>query len=449
MKKQIQKRLIVSVLAIFLLSLFPTYSNDVSAETDTLNIEAEGAILVEASTGKILYEKNSDQMLGIASMTKMMTEYLLLEAIHAGQVTWDQEYQVSDYVYRISQNRALSNVPLRADGTYSVKELYQAMAIYSANGATIALTEVVAGSETDFVKLMNEKAAELGLKDYKFVNSTGLNNRDLIGMHPGGTGAEDENEMSAAETAKLAYHLLKNFPEILETASIPKMTFREGTDDATEMPNWNWMLPTLVYQHPEVDGIKTGSTDYAGFGFTGTAERDGVRFITVVLKTDSYKARFDETRKMLDYALDNYSFEELYPANYQLKDQATVPVTKGKEKEVDIQTAKPVSVLVKRGDKVEELYKPTFEVNKELLTEDGELTAPVKKNDKVGEMKLNSQSELNLGFLTAEGEKSMSVDLVAATDVEKSNWFVLMMRGIGGFFGNIWSGITGGIKGLF
>jgi len=434
------------MVTVFFLSLFST---NVLAETDTLDIDAEGAILVEASTGKILFEKNADEVLGIASMTKMMTEYLLLEAISEGKVSLTDEYHVSEYVYKISQNRALSNVPLRADGTYTVEELYQAMAIYSANGATIALAEVIAETETNFVKLMNEKAKELGLDDYKFVNSTGLNNRDLAGFHPEGTGPEEENEMSARSTAELAYHLLKKFPEILDTASIPKMKFREGTDDEINMDNWNWMLPGLVYEHPDVDGIKTGSTDYAGFGFTGTAERDGVRFITVVLKTDSYKARFDETRKMLDYALGNYSFEEIYPEGYQLKDQSTIPVVKGKEKEVEVHTDAPISVLVKRGEKAEELYEASYRLDEEMLTKDGELTAPLKKGTKVGAMELTYKGELNYGFLTSEGEKTISSDLITVDEVEKTNWFVLMMRSIGGFFGDIWTSASDAVKGWF
>ncbi|SDP97064.1 D-alanyl-D-alanine carboxypeptidase (penicillin-binding protein 5/6) [Litchfieldia salsa] len=449
MKKLIQKSLILSIITTLFFSLFINVSNFAHAETDSLNIEAEGAILIEASTGKILYEKNADKMLGIASMTKMMTEYLLLEAIADKKVTWDQQYNVSEYVYKISQNRSLSNVPLRADGTYSVQELYEAMAIYSANGATIALAEVIAGSETNFVKMMNEKGAELGLEDYKFVNSTGLNNRDLIGMHPGGTGAEDENEMTARATARLSYHLLKDFPEILDTASIPKKKFREGTDDEIDMSNWNWMLPGLVYQHPDVDGIKTGSTDYAGFGFTGTAEREGVRYITVVLKTNSYKARFDETRKMLDYALGNYSFEELYPENYQIKNEESLSVIKGKEKEVEVHTKTPITVLVKRGENAKDVYTSKYTVDKDTVTKDGKLTAPVKKGSKVGTFEVVNSGGLNLGYITSEGQKSMQSDVVTAEKVEKANWFVLMMRGIGGFFGNIWSSAADGIKGLF
>ena len=129
-----------------------------------LNLNVDAAILIDADTGKILYEKNSETALGIASMTKMMTEYLLFEAIEEGKVTWDQQYNVTEYTYKISQDRRLSNVPLREDGSYSIKELYEAMAIYSANAATIAIAETIAGTEDNFVKLMNEKAEEMGLR---------------------------------------------------------------------------------------------------------------------------------------------------------------------------------------------------------------------------------------------------------------------------------------------
>ena len=117
-------------------------------------------------------KRNADTPLGIASMSKMMTEYILFEAIEEGKISWDQEYKVNEYTYAISQDRRLSNVPLRRDGTYTIRELYEALAIYSANAATIAIAETIAGTETEFVKLMESKAKELGLVDYKFVNST-------------------------------------------------------------------------------------------------------------------------------------------------------------------------------------------------------------------------------------------------------------------------------------
>ncbi|MFZ3591675.1 serine hydrolase [Bacillus sp. DJP31] len=426
---------------VFSLVISTTFTNSrVAAESDILGVEAEAAILVDAKSGMILYEKNSEISLPTASMTKMMTEYLVLEALAEGKITQEQETGISDFVYQISHNRNLSNVPLRADGKYTVKELYEAMAIYSANGATIALAELVAGSETNFVKMMNEKAEELGLETYKFVNSTGLNNGDLLGQHPQGTKPDDENLMSAKSTAQLAFHLINDYPEVLETASIPKKVFREGTDDRIEMSNWNWMLPSLVYGYEGVDGLKTGTTDLAGFCFTGTAQRDGNRLIAVVMKSIGYEERFDDTAKLFNYGFSNYETQELFPSGYQIENQPSLPVSKGKEKTVEIESKEALSLFIKRGEKEE--YLPKFKFDKETLT------APVEKGQKVGTLSVSYKGE-ELNFLPSEGNGGTSTDLITTTNVEKSNWFVLMMQAIGGFFADIWTSAADGIKALF
>lgn len=452
MNKLFLKKIAASTMAFILFfSLFAGI--DRAQAAPELNINADGAILVDAVTGKVLYEKDADSVLGIASMTKMMTEYLLFDAIEHGKVKWDQEYQVSPLVYKISQNRKLSNVPLRQDGTYTIRELYEAMVIYSANAATIAIAEKIAGSEGNFVKMMNEKAEKLGLKDYKFVNSTGLNNRDYNGEHPSGTGAEDENVMSPRAVATLAFHLLNEYPDVLKTASIPKKTFREGTSDAINMINWNWMLPTLDYGYEGIDGLKTGTTEFAGYCFTGTAERDGKRFITVVQNakdasgTSGYNARFGETRKMLDYAFGNTTKEEIVPKHYQVKGKKTLPIIKGKEDQVKIYTNSAIEMVVENGEK--DKYKPVFVLDKKKVNKNGELTAPIKKGEKIGYVTIEPKDGSKVSFLTEEGQKKVVADVVAAQDVEKANWFVLMMRGIGNFFGDMWHGISSTVKGWF
>lgn len=451
--KLFSRKLLASSLAMLMFFSLFTGLNKVEAETAPINVNADGAILVDAETGKVLYEKNADSVLGIASMTKMMTEYILLDAIKSGKVKWDQEYSVSEVVYDVSQDRSLSNVPLRADGKYNVRELYEAMVIYSANGTTIALAEIIAGSESNFVKLMNEKGKELGLADFKFVNSTGLNNVDYKGLHPEGTEATEENVMSARAVAQLAFHLINEFPDVLKTASTPKMTFREGTDDQIKMENWNWMLPSLVFGYEGMDGLKTGTTDFAGYCFAGTAMRDGKRYITVVQNAKdsegkgSYEARFGETRKMLDFAFGNFTKEEIFPKNYQVKKQKTVPVTKGKEDNVKIHTKEAINMVVLNGQK--ENYQPILVLDKKKVNKNGELTAPIKKGDKIGTLTIEPKNGEKLSFLTAEGQKKVQVDVIAAEDVEKSNWFVLMMRGIGGFFGSLWDGISSTVKGWF
>ncbi|EIT83804.1 serine-type D-Ala-D-Ala carboxypeptidase [Fictibacillus macauensis ZFHKF-1] len=418
------------------------------AHAADVKTNAASAILVDGDTGKILFAKKADQVLPPASMSKMMTEYLVNEAIKKGKIQWDQKVTISDYAYKISQNRQLSNVPLRIDYKYTVKELYEAMAIYSANGATIALAELLGdGSEGKFVKVMNKKAKELGIKNAKFVNSSGLNNEDLQGFEETG-GKKDENEMTAKGVATLAYRLITDYPEVLDTAKIPVKWFRKGTKDQIKMQNWNWMLPSLVYGYKGMDGLKTGTTNNAGYSFAGTAKRGDTRLLSVIMKTKSYKGRFGETKKLMDYGFTNFTKQTLLPKGYQLKDKKTLSVAKGSETEVGIATKEPVSVLVKKGEKSH--YKPVFVMDKKHLDEDGNLKAPLKKGEVVGhiQMKYTGSGE-DPGYLEKDGSGKGQTPVVTTEAVDEANWFVLMMRSIGHFFSNAWDSITSTVKGWF
>ena len=438
-----QAKQLTSLLAVLTLLLTCVFSfpanNAYAAEDDELGLSAEAAILIDAETGQILYEKNADKLLGVASMSKMMTEYLVLEAIDKGKISWDQKVTIDEYVHKLSAAPGLSNIGLTQGETYTVKELYEAMAIFSGNAATVALAQLVGGTEKNFVKLMNEKAKELGLKDYNFVNSSGLNNSSLLGESPAGN-EDDENLMSARATAKLSYQLLKDYPEVLDYAKVPRLKFRDGRT----YDNFNWMLPGLIYEYEGVDGLKTGSTEFAGACFTATAEKNGQRYISVVMKTDSKNSRFTETKKVLDYAFNNFTTEEILAKGYQDKSQKTVGVSKGKEDSVAIKTNKAVELVVKNGE--EENVKTKLVINKDKLDEDGNLVAPVKKGDKIGY--LTVETDNNYGTITGDS-KGVRVDVVAAETVEKANWFVLSMRAVGGFFGDMWGSITGAVKGLF
>ena len=426
--------ILIPVLLLSMLTLAPATTN----ASDDLGLTVDAAILIDADTGKILYEQNAETALGIASMTKMMTEYLLLDAIKEGSITWDQQYNVNPHTHKLSHNRLLSNVPLRADGTYSIKELYEAMAIYSANAATIAIAETIAGTEAEFLKLMNKKAEELGLQNYKFVNSTGLNNSDLMGEHPAGTGENDENVMPAKSVAKLAYHLLKDHPEMLETAKISKKVFREGTEDAINMSNWNFMLPGLVYEYEGVDGLKTGTTDFAGHTFTGTAKRGDTRLIAVVMKAvdskgvGSYKARFDATAKLFDYGFGQFSKQEIIPANYTFEDQKTIAVTKGKADDVKIAVKEPITLMVKTTDK--DAYTPSLVLNTE------ELEAGVEKDQVVGQVIVERTEGTDYGYIDGS---EITADVVTTEAVERAGKLSLFFQGIGNFFSNLWNGVFG------
>lgn len=412
------------------------------SKAKSLDLDAEAAILVDSETGKILYAKNADELLPPASMTKIMTEYLVWEAIESGKISWETETEISDFAYSISANDDFSGVGLRQNVSYTVKELYEAMAINSDNATTIALAELVAGSEGEFVKLMNEKGAELGLDNFEFVNSTGLENDSLEDNYPEGTDPNGVNMLSAKSAALLAYHLINDFPEALNISSEIELTF----DDQT-IQNWNWMLPhTATYLKPfyyeGVDGLKTGHTSLAGYNFTGTVNRNGQRLITVVMNTASVEERFKQTAKLMDHGYTSFETIELFPAGYQNPEQQSIPVTKGKEKSVNVGLKEAAVLPVKKGDN--DKYRVEYELDESLLNEQGELIAPIEKGEKIGVAHIVIDSEDNYGYILNKTENE-SIDLIVNETIEKKNWFSLLLSSIGELFVSLFNKI----KGLF
>lgn len=446
MKKVFNKGLLMALMAI--LTLTAIVPQQAQAE-ESLHIMAEAAILVDAESGKILYEKNAGKPLGVASMTKMMTEYLLFEAIEDGRIKWEQEYQVTDYAYQISQDMRLSNVPFRQDGSYTIKELYEAMAIFSANAATIGIAETIAGTESEFVRLMNDKAEEMGLEETTFVNSTGLSNSSLMDMHPEGTKKTDENMMPARSVAKLTKILLNDYPEVLDTTKVPVMMFREGTADETRMENWNSMLPGLIYEYEGMDGLKTGSTDFAGYSFAGTAKREDTRLIAVVMGAvdnegaGSYKARFDATRALMDFGFGQFTTEEIIPAGYQFEGQETLPVENGVEEEVAVAVKEPVTMMIRTADK--ELYQPELLLD-DSVVQNGKLEAAVEKDAVIGTVKIAKADGTEYGYLSGSAK---DIEVATTESVERANWVSLSMRSAGGFLSSLWDDAGGFVKGLF
>lgn len=446
MIKKICKIFLVIVLLIMSTISFPIQTR---ANFDT---NAYNSILLDADTGKILFQKNIDILLPIASMSKMMSEYLVLEAINKGEINWDQIVPISPEVAEVSHNTSLSNVHLRIDEQYTVKELYESVAIYSANGATMALAELISGSYPAFIKLMNDTASNIGMgllgQDFKFINSTGLPNKYVpANMRYEGSSETDENLMTARATGTLAYQLINNYPEVLETASIPKKWFKEGTTDQIFMENWNFMLPELVYGFQYTDGLKTGFTNAAGYCFTGTAMKDGQRVITVVMKTESIKARFDETKRLMDYGFNNFIKHQLIPANFQLEGYEVLPVSKGKVREVSISTLEALPVMMKSGE--EELYSFELVLDESFFDDEGKLVAPLEKGQEVGFIKVNYNGDVNHEFIVPEAAFSEQVSVVLNESVEKAGWFSLTMRAIGGFFSGIWTSVANTVKGIF
>ena len=267
-----------------------------------VGLQADSVILMNAHNGDVLFEKNADQSLPTASMSKMMTEYLVLEAIKNQKLTWDTPVTISDYVYWVSNHPGFASVHLKKEKKYTVRELFDAMAVRSANGAAAALAEAVAGSEKEFVKQMNAEAGKLGLNHSQFVNSTGLSNTDL-GQYYSTGGPNDTNRMSARDVAALAQQLIQNHPEILKVIDRPEITF-----DGKTYRNTNWMLPGVKKDvgYKGVDGLKTGYTDEAGYCFVGTVHKKNARLISVVMGAPTPVGRFTETEKLYNTAFNQF-----------------------------------------------------------------------------------------------------------------------------------------------
>ena len=265
-------------------------------------VDAKAYILADADTGEIIYEVNSTQRLVPASMTKLMTLYLTLESIAENRIKWSDQVTISEYSNKISRQPSLSSFQLPAGAKYTVKELFYAAALNSSNAGAIALAEHIGGgSEAVFVGMMNDKARKFGLTDVVFVNSCGLNNSDLFGMHPQGTGAHDDSRLSARSMAAIAYRLINDYPEYLDFSSLPKTTIREGAPDQLIINSTNRMLAGGVYAIDGVKGLKTGYTFNAGFCFAGYAERKSGRFISIVMGAVTTEERFRGSGKLLEF----------------------------------------------------------------------------------------------------------------------------------------------------
>ncbi|OQR55990.1 D-alanyl-D-alanine carboxypeptidase family protein [Bacillus sp. CDB3] len=250
-------------------------------------IDVKAAIIIDASNGEVIYQNNENEAVAPASMSKMMTAYLVLESIHNGKVRWEDPVKISA---KSAQTEG-AKIPMQVNDTLTVKDLYHALMIESANNSAVALAEHVAKTEKNFVQLMNEKAQQLEMSDKaKFANASGL-------QEPDGS----ETKMTAADVAKLAYHLIKDYPEILEVTHLrqSQLAFNNiNVTNTNEMLNKN----NKALYIEGIDGLKTGFTDSAGYCFTGTAKQGDNRIITVVMGTKGKTKRFTETNKLMSYA---------------------------------------------------------------------------------------------------------------------------------------------------
>lgn len=377
-------RKIMLVIFTFLILFNFMFVFSVQADDLKLAENAKSAILIEASTGKILFEKNADEKLHPASMTKMMSMLLIIEAIEDGVIKWDQIVQVSENASSMGGSQIL----LETGEKMSVRDLFKGVAIASGNDAVVALAETVAGSVNNFVSMMNKRSSELGLTNTNFKNPHGL---------------DDANHYSSSRDMSIIAKELVKHKEVLEYTKIYEDYLREDTDRKIWLVNTN----RLVRFYDGVDGLKTGYTEDAGYCMTATAEKDGMRIIAVVMGEETSKIRNQEVSEMLDYAFAQYKVINM------LKNKSSLGkyrVENGKDEYVKVVPLEEATVVKKKSEKDGNL---SYDIKLKTLK------APLKIGDNVGTLTIKE-----------DGNSVKTLNLTVDKDVERANFGNLFLRNV-------------------
>lgn len=357
----------------------------VSAQPDTdLQLSFKSAILIEATTGKVLFEKKPHEKLPPASITKIMTLLLAMEAIKEGKVSLTDKVVVSKKAWKMGG----SQVFLGMGEEQSLENLLKAIAVASGNDASVAVAEHIMGSEEAFVALMNKRAKELGMQNTHFVNSHGLH-------HP-------DHYTTAFDVALMSKELVKH-EEIFKWTTI-WLDYLEHTDkerNPTMLANTN----DLIKWYKGADGLKTGSHSEAKYCLAATAKRDGLRLITVVLGAPTSKQRFQEAAKLLDYGFANYTSAELVKKGEEI---GKVKVEKGKFPEVIAISEQSLNAIMKRGE------EGKIEKKIELMEK---IEAPVKKGDVLGK-----------AYAFKDGKVISEINLIAAFGVKRATFVDIIKK---------------------
>lgn len=355
-----------------------------------LATNASSVIVLEPTTGEVIYERNSHERRHPASMTKIMTMLLVMESVENNIIKWDDIITVSENASSMGGSQIL----LETNEQMSVYDMFKGLAVASGNDAAVALAEKIAGTEEAFVSMMNDKAKQLGLEDTNFKNPHGL---------------DDANHYSSAyDMAIMSKELLK-YPKVLEFTSIYEDYLRKGTDRSFWLVNTN----KLVRFYPGVDGLKTGYTEEAGFCISATAKKDGLRVITVVMGEPDSKTRNADVTSTFDYVFAQYALKNIVDTNTVLKE---VNIERADIEKIGIISKEEVTDLYKKKDG---LSNVTYEI------EVDNLKAPIAKGEVVGRLILKDNENI-----------IRTVDLTVKEDVYKANIFTLYTRYLKKIFGN-------------
>ncbi|HHY90692.1 MAG TPA: D-alanyl-D-alanine carboxypeptidase [Clostridiales bacterium] len=377
MKLKYMKLMTVFLCFVFLISSYPCFSAD-ALEFD---IDAKSAILMEASSGKVLYEKNPHEKLPPASITKIMTMLLVMEAVDRKEISLDDKVLISERAASMGG----SQLYLEPGEEKTVEELLKGVAVASANDAAVALAEYISGTEEMFIKKMNERAKELGMKNTQFMNTNGL--------------PQEGHLTTAYDIGLMSRELLKH-PKVHDWLTIWMTTMKVGLPNKKttnlELTNTNRLIKT----YPGANGIKTGYTADAKYCLSASATKNGLTLIAVILGSPTSQIRFAEAQKLLNYGFSTYSSVPIAKKNQVIRE---IPVEKGKEQKVAAVTESELNVVVKKGEE--------DKVQKEIVLPD-KIKAPFAAGEKIGEI-----------IVKKENEEIGRVNIITKKEIESASFF--------------------------
>lgn len=392
MMKQFPSILLVCFLFVFAFSsCYATTSSFIWSEDSTntsttpttttkLELESGSAILIEQNSGKVLYEHNCHEQLRPASVTKVMSILLIMEALDSNVISLTDKVPCSEN----AANMGGSQIWLDVREELTVDEMLKAICVASANDCTVAMAEFLAGSEEAFVDKMNHRAQELGMKDTTFKNCHGLDT--------------DGHVTSSYDIALMSRELLKNHPSITNYTTIWMDTLRDGKSQLT---NTN----KLIRNYKGATGLKTGSTGLALYNLSASATRDNLSLIAVIMKAPSTKVRFAEAQKLLDYGFSNYSYEQFAKKGDVLKN---IPVAKGTTSSIEAIFKTDCGTLLSKGS--------NSDIQQVISLPDA-INAPVSVGQKIGEV-----------FYQLNGQTLCSADIISNTEVKKISVSTMLER---------------------
>ena len=369
------------ILALIICFIFITRVNaeNENISSDVINLKSQSGIIIEADTGKVLFEKDADTKRAPASMTKIMTMLLIVEELEKGNISLKDEVTISERAASMGG----SQIYLEKGSTATVEELLTTIAVGSANDSAVAMAEKIGGTVENFVVLMNKRAKELGANNTTFKNPHGLD--------------EEGHETTARDMALIAKEVVKH-DNIIKLSSTYETTIRHKNGKSLWLVNTN----SLIKFYSGLDGLKTGFTDKAGYCLTGTMKRNDMRLITVVMHAETKEDRNTDTINMMEYAYSMYNKKTLVSSENYL---GNMFIDNAKSRKVKYYLEKDANVIVDKN---------TREVNYKYDIELDNIKAPLKKGDKIGTLKLNYNNEI------------IDYNLIVKEDVYKSNFFTRM-----------------------